>query len=412
MEIKINAETTKNVLEYIKNNWVNSIRPANDVVPYPFTSPSITGFFKDFFYWDNYFINRGLMLDGIDYQVKNNLDNFAYFINILGFMPNCTNTFDRTQPPLFTKCVWEYYQYKKDKEILTTYLPYILKEYNFWMTERIMPCGLNKFFCTATEGQLLFNYNGISSRVEEYGETKEEKLKIATDILTLAESGLDFNMRFWTDESKIDVQKFIQLDINCFLYDVEKTIEKMFLELNDKKRAKAFNKLAEKRKGLVNKYLFDKEKGIYLDYNFVEGKFSRIVSAVSLYPYVYGISDDKEGAKKVAEMLELPFGLTPCAFRGEDAFYFQWDYPCVWPYTTWFAYTALNNVGLTTDARRLAEKYMYDVNINFEKTGRIWEKYDGRDGSIAVTNEYETPEMLGWSAGAYRIFAEELGYRK
>ena len=46
--------------------------------------------------------------------------------------------------------------------------------------------------------------------------------------------------------------------------------------------------------------------------------------------------------------------------------------------------------------------------INFEKTGVIWEKYDGRDGSIAVTNEYETPEMLGWSAGVYRFFVEDM----
>lgn len=51
---------------------------------------------------------------------------------------------------------------------------------------------------------------------------------------------------------------------------------------------------------------------------------------------------------------------------------------------------------------------MLDANLNFEKTGVIWEKYDGRDGKVAVTDEYETPEMLGWSAGVYRYFVEEM----
>ena len=40
LEIK---NITKEVLEYIKNNWEKSIRPANDMVPYPFTSLSNTG---------------------------------------------------------------------------------------------------------------------------------------------------------------------------------------------------------------------------------------------------------------------------------------------------------------------------------------------------------------------------------
>ena len=51
---------------------------------------------------------------------------------------------------------------------------------------------------------------------------------------------------------------------------------------------------------------------------------------------------------------------------------------------------------------------MLCVNENFEKTGVIWEKYDGRDGSVAVTSEYQTPEMLGWSAGVYRYFVKDM----
>ena len=404
----LNKNTMKDVLEYIKNNWEKSIRPANDMVPYPFTSPSITGHFKEFYYWDNYFIHKGLMLDGFADQVKNNLDNFKYYIECFGYMPNASMLITRSQPPVFAKCVYEYYLFKGDKAILEEYLPALVKDYHFWMTQRILPCGLNAYGCTATKYQLKAIYDDLSNRVHEKRDTEEAQIELAKDILAVAESGLDFNMRFITEESKLDASKFIHLDLNCMLYDVENTIAEMYRILGQDENAKVFVEYANKRKELMDKYLFDESQGIYLDYNFVDDTFSKILSAASFYPYVYGISNDTQGAKKILQRLELPFGISPCESRGEDALYFQWDYPCVWPYTTWFTYTGLKNVGLQEDAQRIAKKYMLDVNINFEKTGVIWEKYDGRDGAVAVTNEYETPEMLGWSAGVYRFFVEDM----
>ena len=348
------------------------------------------------------------MLDGFADQVKNNLDNFKYYVECFGYMPNASMLITRSQPPVFAKCVYEYYLFKGDKAILEEYLPALVKDYHFWMTQRILPCGLNAYGCTATKYQLKGIYDSLSDRVCEKRDAEEEQIELAKDILAVAESGLDFNMRFITEESKLDASKFIHLDLNCMLYDVENTIAEMYRILGQDENAKVFVEYANKRKELMDKYLFDESQGIYLDYNFVDGTFSKILSAVSFYPYVYGISNDGKGAKKILERLELPFGISPCEYRGEDALYFQWDYPCVWPYTTWFTYMGLKNVGLQEDAERIAKKYMLDVNINFEKTGVIWEKYDGLDGTVAVTNEYETPEMLGWSAGVYRFFVEDM----
>ena len=410
--VNSDRKTTEKVLNYIKDNWVKSIREANDVVPFPFTSPSITGFYKDFFYWDNYFINKGLLIDGFSEQVEYNLDNFAYYIERFGYIPNASNLLNRSQPPVFTFCVLDYYEKTQDKNVLKKYLPYLVKEYNFWMTERILPCGLNSFGSSATKHQLLINYKHLHGRVLEERDTEEEQIELAKDILAIAESGLDFNMRFITDESKVDAGKFIHLDLNCFLYGVEVGISKIYELLGEDEKNKEFIALAENRKTLINKYLFDKTQGIYLDYNYKSGEFSKILSAVSFYPYVYGISDDKEGAKKILQRLELPCGISPAEYRGENAVYYQWDYPCVWPYTSWFTFTALKNVGLTGDAERIALKYMNCVNDNFEKTGVIWEKYDGRNGSVATTNEYKTPEMLGWSAGVYKYFYGEIFQKK
>ena len=400
----------KEVREYIARNWVKTFHVPSEmrgdfVVPMPYVSPSIGGMYTDLYYWDVYFTNLGLMKDGHDEQVENNLDNMAYFIDTLGYVPNANTLTDRSQPPLFCSAVYDYYVHKGDTAIIKKYMPYILKEYDFWQTQRMTKFGLNNFSTNADEEFKMLNYIYISDRVLEKRETKEEQLALAEDIMAIAESGLDFNMRFRTSRSKVDASAFLHLDLNCFLYEMEcKTAEMLKVIGGDYQR---FEQNATNRKQLIEKYFFDKEAGLYLDCNIVDGGYSAIISAVSAYPYAYGISSDAEGLKKVLGVLECEHGVTTAPYRGEDV-YFQWDYPCMWPAATCIIYKALKCLGLYEDATRIAQKYNCTVENNFVKTGRLWEKYDAVTGGIGQSAEYDTPEMMGWTAGVYVYFDEEL----
>ncbi len=396
--------------DYILNNWGKTFHSPSELggkynLPKPYVSPCINGMYTDLFYWDVYFINLGLLEDGYDEQVENNLDNMAYFIETLGYMPNATRLDDRSQPPLFCSAVYDYYEHKGDKRIIKKYIPAIKREYKFWQTERITPFGLNNYSTNADDNLKMINYEGLAERVLEKRETKAEKIALAEDIMAIAESGLDFNMRFRTKRSKVDAKSFLQLDLNCFLYEMETKAAKMLKIIGED--PSEFVLAAKRRKELIEKYFFNKNEGIYLDYNFVDGKFSEITSAVSVYPYAYGISDDKEGLKKVIKPLEFERGITVTPYRGDDI-YFQWDYPLMWPAATCIIYKALKRLGLKEDAKRIAGKYMKTLEENFVKTGRLWEKYDAIAGGIGQSAEYETPEMMGWTAGVYVYFDEEL----
>ncbi len=400
----------KEVREYILNHWGETFHDPSEmrgdyIVPKPYVSPSIGGIYTDLYYWDVYFINLGLMIDGHDEQVENNLDNMAYFIDTLGYMPNANTLPDRSQPPLFCSAVYDYYVHKGDKEIIKKYMPYIIKEYDFWQTKRTAKFGLNNFSTNADEALKIINYNGLSDRVMEKSDTYEGKLIIAQDIMAIAESGLDFNMRFRTKRSKIDAASFVQLDLNCFLYEMECKAAEMLAIIGES--PEPFKANAEKRKALIEKYFYDEKQGIYLDYNFVDDTFSEIVSAISSYPYAFGISKDVEGLKKVLKTLEYPYGVTPTPDRGEGVYY-QWDYPCTWPAATCLMYKALKTLGMDEDAKRIAKKYNGVVDKNFVETGRLWEKYDAVTGGIGQSAEYDTPEMMGWTAGVYVYFDEEL----
>lgn len=79
----------------------------------------------------------------------------------------------------------------------------------------------------------------------------------------------------------------------------------------------------------------------------------------------------------------------------------------MWPAATCLAYMGLKNIGLDDAAKRIAAKYVSVARNIFDQTGRLWEKYDALTGEIAVTSEYETMPMMGWTAAVYRYFTEE-----
>ncbi len=397
------------ISQYIKDNWTKTFHPAKDLagdvkVDHPYVSPCATDYYTEMFYWDTYFINIGLILDGFAEQAKNNIDNISKFINALGYMPNANYILDRSQPPFFTRMVYDYYKQTGDMSVVEGYIETILKEYKFWQTERKNPIGLNSYGTSSGKDDIMRNYEWHHGRVCVVGETEEEKLVLGHDIMAIAESGLDFNMRFKTPKRRIAAHEFSHLDLDCILYDMEVKTAEMLRLLNRTGEAEEFDKYADKRKELMNKYYLT-EDGIYLDYNFVTGKHSEILSAVSLYPYTFGVSNDKEGALKVLKRLELEYGLSACEYREDDLFY-QWDYHYMWPAATCLAYMGLKNIGLDEDALRNANKYVSVARKVFDETGRLWEKYDALTGEIAVTSEYATMPMMGWTAAVYRYFVE------
>lgn len=398
------------VTAYIKNNWDHAIHTPDEQsrgivkMPRPYSVPcaNIKDVFSDFYYWDTYFANLGLMLDGKAEQAENNLDIMAYFIRNIGYVPNANHLLDRSQPPLFTRGVWDLYCFTGEKRILEKYIAEIVKEYRFFQYDRTTDIGLARFGTNAIRSNLREWYSWLSKRVGEYRDTEEEQIQLATDLMAIAESGWDFNPRFHTGERKFAAREFAHLELNCLLYDMEQKISRISILLDLPEQAREFQANAAARKERMERYMLDKQSGVFYDYHIGNQCFSSVTSCASFYPFAVGLSDNRDAAKRILEKLELPFGLSACEYRGEQADYLQWDYPSMWPSNVYFAYVGLTRIGLTEDADRIAEKYLRTVERCFDQTGALWEKYDAKNGIVSVTKEYETPEMMGWTAGVYR----------
>lgn len=403
-----------NVRTYIKENWKNSVKTPDTrcrgivKMPTSYTVPCMREGFTDFYYWDTYFTNVGLLLDGMEEQAQRNLDVMAYFIDALGYVPNASNILDRSQPPLFVRGVYDLWRKTGDDAVLPRYMNQMEAEYRFFMLDRMTPCGLNAYGTYLCRSRLLLDYPWLSERVGHFAaeDDTEGKIALSRDLFSIAESGWDFNYRFRTERTPFDARVFAHVDLCSLLFDVECKLALMKEHLGDTEAAARYRAAAEGRRALMDTYMRDPQTGVYYDYNFVSGTRSDILSAASLYPYALGVSDDRDGLLRVLNALELPCGLSASAYRGEGEKYLQWDYPSMWPSNVYFATVALDRLGLREDAHRIAGKYADTVERVFGEQGDLYEKYDARDGSVSVTSEYETPSMLGWTAGVYAFLKD------
>src|SRR3989339_57170 len=388
---------------YIKEGWLKSVIHAKEensfsmALPHPYVPPCYDGIFKTLIYWDTYFTNKGLIQDGFLDLAIHNVENIFFAIDQLGFVPNglAKDFFSRSQPPLLTLCVKDIFVKTNDLKWLDKAIGYVIKEYDFWMNQRITPLGLNRYGNQASDEELAGFWLYVKNRLK-FDEIKVIQLEKGSHFLSEAESGWDFTPRF-----NQRCNDYAPVDLNSILYLNEITIAQFCEKTKRNTKKVYFLNQSVKRKALINQYLL-REDGIYLDYNFITKKHSNVISAASFLPYYASIVTEQidSSVKILLHELELVHGLSACMNSNHSLIY-QWDYPNMWPPLVYFAFEGLSAYGYLDDAQRIAHKYIMTVNQSFKTSSSLWEKYDALLGDVAKHNEYPMTKMLGWTAGVY-----------
>ncbi len=395
------------VESYIKENIGNTVcfNPEDEGkllgLPLPYSVPTVGETFHAMFYWDTYFTDLALLALGDTAQVKNNLLNFAALIDRLGFIPNGNKTSlnDRSQPPFFALMAEKYYEATGDREALAELYPALVREHKFWVTERVCVNGLCHYGTAVLPDREEKYARTYASRIgEEYTEAKRQKL--AENFLAQAESGWDFNARF-----EFDSINYCPADLNALVWSLEDRLAKFsaILGLDGSK----WRKLADKRAAKMREFLL--RDGIFTDRNAVTGKFSAYTSAASFYPLFVGMATEAEAhaARSLLPKLLHAHGIVPVeAITGGNPY--QWGAPNGWPCLQVITAMGFSNYSMTDEAKTIADRYVNMVESVFAETGALWEKYNLDTGRSDAVNEYEMPEMLGWTAGAYLYLSETL----
>ncbi len=409
MNLNLDLSKIKETREYIKNSWEKAVLDKNTDVnfpmPYDFVPPTAGGYFKNLYYWDTYFTNIGLYLDGFGQYAYQNIECLKYCLRLFGCVPNCCwaqGAKTASQPPLLFLMVKDYYSYSKDKEFLLDSYKALKLEYEFWMTRRVSPNGLNRYytnFTDWTDEYIQYYSKRLNMDMSEW--TQDEKLQFCTNCNAEGESGEDHTPRFLSKAQYIN-----PIDLNSYLYGFEVTMAE-FSKILLVGEERTWEKRANDRKNLLELYCFDKETGLFFDYDFQSEKQTKIYCAACYLPFVFDITKDKLALNTLNKALAQDYGVLSCQKIIVDNQAFQWGYPNMWaPHQLW-AYIANKRVGLLEISREIAEKYLNNLSTEFGKSKKLYEKYDAVVGGKATVNEYGLPEMLGWTAGVYNFLYKE-----
>jgi alpha,alpha-trehalase len=396
-------------------------------LPYPYVVPG--GRFDEMFGWDSYFIVLGLIRNGRLSSAKNMIENIIYEINHYGTILNANHTYfiQRSQPPLLTQMILVYYEHVPDKVWLKSTLPAIKKLYDYWMKPpRYIPeIGLSRYYAGGqgpTPEELpsyykkvkdYFRYNNVSDYNKSlYYNAKRNQLTALFYIAdrTVRESGFDISAKFGPFSAGI--LDYVSVDLNVLLYQTEKDTSLIYKILGHQKKEKLWQKRAARRAKLINKYMWNDSVGYYFDYNF-KTKFVRpYVYATTFYPLWAGIASKSQAERvfnNVPNLLAVG-GLVTSTYMPK----LQWDAPFGWAPFQYFAVKGLANYGYNEIACDIAKRFINTVNVNFEKTHLIYEKYDVQNFSIKAADKinygYNTNEIgFGWTNGVYLELTNFLG---
>ena len=262
------------------------------------------GRFRESYYWDSFFILRGLLVCDMPNTASSVLNNFLEDLNNFGFIPNGARVYylDRSQPPLASEMVLSMLKYygaesTEGKELLLKAYPLLEKEMNFWMSDENK--HVINFEQDGVEHTLnIYHSSGKSPRPESYYEdvTAAESLRTEKEIENAAalypnsssaqdlyfnlrtggESGWDFSTR-WIDPvynattkkkqydlNRIETGSVIPVDLNSILYRMELNLFNMGKMVGSTDYQK-YKTAAEKRKRSINAVMWNDELQRWMD---------------------------------------------------------------------------------------------------------------------------------------------------
>ncbi|CAH8314172.1 unnamed protein product [Eruca vesicaria subsp. sativa] len=394
--------------------------------------------FKEVYYWDSYWVIKGLLICKMFTTAKGLVTNLMSLVETYGYALNGARAYytNRSQPPLLSSMVYEIYNATRDEELVRKAIPVLLKEYEFWTS------GKHKVVIRDASGydHMLSRYYAMWNmpRPESYVFDQEsaseisctlEKQRFHRDIATAAETGCDFSTRWMRDPpnfTTLATTSVVPVDLNVFLLKMELDIAFMMETAGDKNGSERFVKASEARKKAFETVLWNEKAGQWLDYWLssngdepetwkAENQNNNVFASNFTPIWISSFNSDENLVKKVVKALEnsgliAPAGiLTSLTNSGQ-----QWDYPNGWAPQQEMIVTGLVRSGLKVAkeiAEEIARRWIRSNYSVYKTSGGIHEKLNVADfGEYGGGGEYEPQTGFGWSNGVILAFLEEFGW--
>ncbi|VDP01718.1 unnamed protein product [Soboliphyme baturini] len=369
-----------------KNEQLHSLIP----VPRQFIVPG--GRFREYYYWDSYWIIKGLLLSGMNITARHMIENLAYMIDKFGFVPNGGRIYykNRSHPPMLAMAVHAYYLATYDSDFVKTLLPTIERELKFWDRNRSVTVRTKSGALAA-----LYQYRVEAGypRPESYWEdvrtaaaqkTERDKAKLWSNIASACESGWDFSSR-WSGRKQdftldsIRTSEIVPVDLNALICGNRHILSKLFAVAGDDVNAMKYERQFQQATAAVEDAFWDSSHGVWHDINLAVQQRTTDYYASDFFPLFTG-----------------------CVRHKKDIG--SWDQPNSWPHLNHVLIEGLRSTDEPVAkqlAFKLAKKWLETNYIVYIRSGgKMFEKYNvftcdtaGRGG------EYDVQEGFGWTNG-------------
>jgi alpha,alpha-trehalase len=389
-------------------------------LPHDYVVPG--GRFTELYYWDSYFTMLGLDESGHCELLRAMADNFAFLIDTYGHVPNGNRSYylSRSQPPVFALMTDLFEEHGVHRA--SDYLPQLRKEHAFWTdgADQLRPGESHRRCVCLEDGSVLNRYwdERDTPREESYIEDVETARsssrpahEVYRDLRAGAESGWDFSSRWLADPqrlSSIRTTQIIPVDLNSFLYKLERQIERLSEAKGRSGCAEEFRQRAETRLAAIDRYLWNEQQGAYFDYDWCLSQQRENLTAATLTPLFVKLASAERAAKVadvVRERLLAPGGLSTTEVSGSGE---QWDRPNGWAPLQWMGIRGLQNYGHDALALQIEERWLSIVSHLFEQESKLVEKYVLRPCvEHATGGEYPLQDGFGWTNGVTRKLMQQ-----
>ena len=378
-------------------------------LPNPVVVPG--GRFREIYYWDSFWILRGLLACGMVDTARGMIENLVHLIDTLGFVPNGGRVYyTRSQPPLLAAMVESYVKATGDLVWGRRQLKALESEWEYWQRHHSVDVA----------GHTLFRYSCSEGapRPESYREDwalaegldqQKKKEDLWRELRSAAESGWDFSSRWFMRGSTLaatSISDIVPVDLNSFLCKAAAVIGELHKEGENEVEAGKWEEKSWRLCRAMEELLWSEEDGCWFDLSLSTGCKNARYAASNLTP-LWAMPEklpNDRATRGLAYMrgqgaLNYPGGI-PTTLNNSGQ---QWDFPNVWPPLEHMIIVGMHSSPdskVQEEALCLARRRVDHCLKVFLEQGHMYEKYNCEDMSKAGGGgEYEVQLGFGWTNG-------------
>ncbi|EPS74727.1 hypothetical protein M569_00029, partial [Genlisea aurea] len=233
--------------------------------------------FRESYYWDSYWIIRGLLASKMYETASGMVYNFISQIHKYGYVLNGSRAYytNRSQPPLLSSMVVDIFRRTADTELVAKSLPALIQEHRFWtrgfhqvlVDVRGSVHKLSRYYAMWNDPRP--ESSTIDMETAAKLPDRRARRRLYREIASAAESGWDFSSRWMRnppDLATLATTSIVPVDLNAFVLKMEMDIAFLANATGDEDTSERFRQHGEARRKAVDAVLWNGEMGQWLDY--------------------------------------------------------------------------------------------------------------------------------------------------